>query len=743
MVARKSRHRLISLCSVFVIAALVATILVGPTTRADSIPAVPTTSAYSIPMCYSLTLTFYVYSSKGQVQFAGTTYSNGQSVTVCTSPGTSYAISAINIANGYYFHEWFTTTNGQFGDSRASPTVFIAPTSSGSLTGTVMLVLEGGVGFNVPNLFGGYLLSSPGKSAVQGSFRVPAFTYVTPRPGLDPNNEVAIGVGLGGVQGVGWWTVLVTNLPSSGAASMWVQDWVTNTQNGNSLISSQSVPTASPSTQITATISYAGGAVFSTMCGFSDGCRNYAVNVGLDLSTAQWFAADLKDCLIPGAAWYACHEVPKFTPFQFQTPDPGSQTYPSLVGALLYLRGPGASPQGGSTPIDIVPGRILSSTTFPQCHASSDCTLRLTNQQASSTSPAVAVDSSDNYHVVWVDSRDGNNEIYYKKVDQTWNVLVDDTRLTVNTGDSLWPAVAVSPSGIVTVVWSDNRGGKYDIYRKQYTTGWGADVKITTSGDLGFDAKQPDVAVRVEGGTDILYQVWRDVRRDPGEEKEQVWWKVNDGAENLVTTLSGARIDQAHNDRLLSPRVALGNEGPTAVHIVFSQGPAYPVESGISYMYYVRKNVVPTLFLELGTNADSPRPMNVEADQSGHVYAVWHLYGGTFDVAFRKSDDGGATWSTTKLFGGSNYQLDPDVVAGPNGKVFVFWADNTAGQYEIYYATSADYGVTWSVSRAVTNAPQTSGTPRAAASQTSGKIGVAWRDMRDGNDEIYFADGSL
>ena len=31
--------------------------------------------------------------------------------------------------------------------------------------------------------------------------------------------------------------------------------------------------------------------------------------------------------------------------------------------------------------------------------------------------------------------------------------------------------------------------------------------------------------------------------------------------------------------------------------------------------------------------------MNVEADQSGHVYAVWHLYGGTFDVAFRKSDD--------------------------------------------------------------------------------------------------------
>ena len=86
---------------------------------------------------------------------------------------------------------------------------------------------------------------------------------------------------------------------------------------------------------------------------------------------------------------------------------------------------------------------------------------------------------------------------------------------------------------------------------------------------------------------------------------------------------------------------------------------------------------------------------------------------------------------------------DPDVVAGPNGKVFVFWADNTAGQYEIYYATSADYGVTWSVSRALTNAPQTSGTPRAAASQTSGKIGVAWRDMRDGNDEIYFADGSL
>jgi len=551
---------------------------------------------------------------------------------------------------------------------------------------------------------------------------------------LDPNNEIAIGVGLGGVQGVGWWTVLVSNLPSSGAASMSVQDWVTNGQNGNSMISSQSVPTASPGTQITATISYSGGAVYSSMCGFSNGCRSYSINVGLDLSTAQWFAADLKDCS-NGNAYYACHEVPKFSPFTFKTPDPGSQTYPTLVGALLYLRGPGASPPGGDTPIDIVPGSILSSTTFPLCHASSDCTLRVTNNAASSTVPAVAVDSVGNYHLVWVDSRDGNNEIYYRKLDPNWNVLVGDTRLTSNAYDSISPALAVSSSGTITVVWADNRGGTYDLWRKQYTSSWGADTLVFDP--LYADIKQPDVSVDPGGNVYIIARMaWRG-----GTESEDVDLFVNFGNPIWVDSLTANGIPQPHSDRFLNPRVVAGPTG--TAHIAYSRGPAYPVETGTSYMNYSKysggavggRTVI-------GTNFDVARYVYIDADTIGHVYYVWSYYGNGFDVAFRKSDDGGSTWAAEIDFGtgSSYYQVYPDVSAGALGKVSIVWQDNSAGQYEINYVGSGAYGNSgsWSGAVALTQATGDSSYARIATDSVLGKPGVVWQDYRDGNWEIYF-----
>jgi uncharacterized membrane protein len=40
--------------------------------------------------------------------------------------------------------------------------------------------------------------------------------------------------------------------------------------------------------------------------------------------------------------------------------------------------------------------------------------IRLTTAGADSTAPWIAIDADNNFHVAWVDNRDGNNEIYYK-----------------------------------------------------------------------------------------------------------------------------------------------------------------------------------------------------------------------------------------------------------------------------------------------------------------------------------------
>jgi hypothetical protein len=81
----------------------------------------------------------------------------------------------------------------------------------------------------------------------------------------------------------------------------------------------------------------------------------------------------------------------------------------------------------------------------------------------------VAVDS--NLHVVWKDTRDGNQEAYYKYSPDngtTWGI---DTRLT-NAQGNIYSGVFIAVSGTcLHVIWADNRDGNYEIYYKRNPTG--------------------------------------------------------------------------------------------------------------------------------------------------------------------------------------------------------------------------------------------------------------------------------
>jgi hypothetical protein len=66
--------------------------------------------------------------------------------------------------------------------------------------------------------------------------------------------------------------------------------------------------------------------------------------------------------------------------------------------------------------------------------------------------------------VVWQDFRDGNDEIYLKYSLDGGNSWSVDERLTNNTSESTWPAVALDEHGIVYVAWSDLKSGSSEIY---------------------------------------------------------------------------------------------------------------------------------------------------------------------------------------------------------------------------------------------------------------------------------------
>jgi hypothetical protein len=89
---------------------------------------------------------------------------------------------------------------------------------------------------------------------------------------------------------------------------------------------------------------------------------------------------------------------------------------------------------------------------------------RLTNDPAFSVLPFVSV-SGSYVHVIWYDYRDGNNEVYYKRSTNNGINWTEDTRLTNDPNDSHDPYIASSGSN-VHVVWHDNRFGNYEILHK-------------------------------------------------------------------------------------------------------------------------------------------------------------------------------------------------------------------------------------------------------------------------------------
>ncbi len=132
--------------------------------------------------------------------------------------------------------------------------------------------------------------------------------------------------------------------------------------------------------------------------------------------------------------------------------------------------------------------------------------IRLTNNPGLSGQPNISV-SGSLVHVVWYDTRDGNDEIYYKRSTDGGMNWGTDTRLTNNTDISEEPSISVSGSA-VSVVWFDYRDGNAEIYYKRSTDGgmnWGTDTRLTNN---IYDSYRPSISV----SGSAIHVVWFDYR---------------------------------------------------------------------------------------------------------------------------------------------------------------------------------------------------------------------------------------
>jgi hypothetical protein len=214
-----------------------------------------------------------------------------------------------------------------------------------------------------------------------------------------------------------------------------------------------------------------------------------------------------------------------------------------------------------------------------------------------------------------------------------------------------------------------------------------------------------------------IYVVWSACR--PANLYRQIYFKKSvDGG---VTWTTKKRLTNNAGDSQY-PTIAV--DGPDIYVVWMDYAP------GNFEIYFKKSNdggVTWTANKRLTNNAGDSEVPAIAVD-GPNIYVVWMDYApGNFEIYFKKSVDGGATWTTKRLTWNANDSSAPVIaVSGPN--IYVVWEDTT----EIYFKKSVDGGATWTTKRRLTYTGGTSASP--AITVDGSNIYVVW----SGNYEIYF-----
>jgi len=352
---------------------------------------------------------------------------------------------------------------------------------------------------------------------------------------------------------------------------------------------------------------------------------------------------------------------------------------------------------------------------------------RLTWNPGESCFPAIAVDSSKAIHLVWEDDTPGNVEIFYKKSTDggtTWSVT---KRLTSTPEGSYAPAMAIDSNDAIHVVWGDYTSVMSDIYYTSSADGganW-SPVKILTntstwSGTAAI-AVLPDDSIHVvweeslPGNIDIYYlrstdsgASWSAVRR--------------------LTWTSGYSRDPA-----------IG--ASQAIHVVWTDNT--PGNSEVYYKKSTDGGTTWSVIKRLTWTSGDSYAAAIAGDAGDTVHIVWKDQAlGNAEVYYKKSTDGGTTWSVIKrLTWTSGDSYAPALARDSNDILRLVWHDSTPGNYEIYYKSGPEGGTAWSASQRVTWTLGESAWP-AMAIDSDNNIHIVWQDDTSGNKEIYYRKGN-
>jgi len=303
--------------------------------------------------------------------------------------------------------------------------------------------------------------------------------------------------------------------------------------------------------------------------------------------------------------------------------------------------------------------------------------IRLTADEYWDLAPSITQTMDGSIWVVWSSDRvDFQDDLYYKTSSDYGLNWSPDTRLTINSSFDSGPSIIQTLNGWIWVVWASDRFEDYEIFYKtssDYGLNWSPDTRLTTNSTQ--DA-QPSIT-QDTGGT--IWVVWT---RDTG---------VSGKYDLFYKTSSDYGLNWSNETRLTTD-------------------PSWDLSPSITQT------------------------------SDGSIWVAWSSFRtGDYDLFYKTSSDYGLTWTPdTQLTADPDYDERPSVVQDVSGSIWVVWHSDRAGSdSDLFYKTSSDYGLTWSLDAPLTS-DNTDDTSPSATSTDDARIWVAWSSDRTGEPERNF-----
>ena len=304
---------------------------------------------------------------------------------------------------------------------------------------------------------------------------------------------------------------------------------------------------------------------------------------------------------------------------------------------------------------------------------------------SSQSSPAIQADSSGNFVIVWVDSRNKNRDIYGQRYDAVGIPLNSNFRINDDLSGK-WqytPRICISPDGDFAVAWRDDRGSAPDIYCQIYD-------------NLG--SKIGDNFIVNDDGLAGAFQCHPDIARTGNAEFAIVWLDTRDGCAIYCQryTSFGTPIDSnfkvtdnTGNASMQVPIISSNSINKTIVWEDYREHSSYP-------------NIYCQRYDSLWTIVDTNFRVNDDTmfarqeipytgmDLEGNVLVVWsdkresaevpNVYGQRYD---KLGNPEGENFKINTNPAGKQWQVHSILGMRRGGEFIVLWEDNSGKDTEL------------------------------------------------------------